>query len=235
MYSNYVDAFGNQDVTVSAIVGWNDQSRLSNLIDTLRATGRPLPTWFEVHAGGPTLLQDLQATDATLTAKGLSQPLVLGETSYDDAAGADAIKVFVASSARPLAEVMEWPLRLGSTCNAISVAPPYRADAYIQALTGSAPPKTLTVQIGPGSQLSLKTPYGQPLSALEAGDYTMTVSDLSPRENFHLIGPGTNQATGVRAVGTTTWTLNLRTGTYRYRSDRQHSKLRGTLAVLASD
>jgi hypothetical protein len=87
LYRNYVDAFGSEDVTVSSIVGWNDQSRVSNLIDTLRATGKPLPTWFEVHAGGPRLLQDLQATDATLSAKGLSQPLVLGETSYNDAAG----------------------------------------------------------------------------------------------------------------------------------------------------
>jgi len=120
MYVNYVDAFDNQDVTVSSIVGWNDQSRLSNLIDTLRSTERPLPTWFEIHAGGPTLLQDLQATDATLTAKGLSQPLVIGETSYNDPAGGEAMKTFIASSARPLAEVMEWPLRLDSTCNAIS-------------------------------------------------------------------------------------------------------------------
>jgi hypothetical protein len=143
MYSNYVEAFGSEDVTVSAIVGWNDQSRLSNLIDALRETGRPQPTWFEVHAGGPTLLQDLQATDATLTAKGLSQPLVLGETSYNDAAGAEAIRQFTASSPRPLAEVMEWPLRPASGCGAISVAPPYRADAYITALTGAPPANVL--------------------------------------------------------------------------------------------
>jgi hypothetical protein len=129
---------------------------------------------------------------------------------------------------------MEWPLRPGSTCNAISVAPPYRAEAYIQALTGSAPPTTLTVNVGPGSQISLKTPYAQRLTALEAGQYTMTITDVSPRENFHLIGPGLNQSTGLRAVGTTTWMLSLRAGSYRYRSDRPHSKLRGTLAVLAT-
>lgn len=234
MYANYVDAFGNQDVTVSSIVGWNDQSRISNLIDTLRATGRPLPTWFEIHAGGPTLLQDLQATDATLTAKGLSQPLVIGETSYNDPAGANAIKQFIASSSRPLAEVMEWPLRLGSNCAAISVAPPYQAETYIEAVTGSAPPATLTVDLSPRGQLSLKTPYGQPLTALEAGTYTTNIDDASPRENFHLIGHGTNRATSIRGVGTTTWTLKLQPGVYQYRSERAHSELHGTIIVLAT-
>jgi hypothetical protein len=234
MYSNYVDAFGSEDVTVSAIVGWNDQSRLSNLIDALRATGKPLPTWFEVHAGGPTLLQDLQATDATLTAKGLSQRLVLGETSYNDAAGADAIRQFIASTQRPLAEVMEWPLRPASGCGAISVAPPYRVDAYVTALTGSPPAANIGVSVAPGPKLSLIAPYGQPLTELEAGKYTVTVSDRSRRDNFHLLGPATNRSTGVRAVGTMNWTLNLRPGTYRYRSDRPSSKLRGTFVVLAT-
>lgn len=196
-------------------MAWNDQSRISNLIDTLRATGRPLPTWFEIHAGGPTLLQDLEATDATLTAKGLTQPLVLGETSYDDPAGADAIKVFAASSSRPLAEVMEWPLRLGSNCSAISVAPPYKADAYVQALTGSPPATTLTVEVSSGSNATLKTAYGQPLTALESGTYTMAVNDASTHENFHLVGPGTNRSTSVRGVGTTSWPLT----SYRARID----------------
>jgi hypothetical protein len=130
---------------------------------------------------------------------------------------------------------MEWPLRLGSTCGAVSVAPPYRADAYINALTGSPPATNVAVRVGPGRKISLTTPYGQRLTALEAGRYTVTVNDLSPRDSFHLLGPGTNRSTSVRAVGTRTWTLNLPPGTYRYRSDRPNSKLRGIFVVLATD
>src|SRR5437764_980421 len=59
MYSNYVDAFGNADVTVSSIVGANDQSRIANLIETLHSPGRSLPTWFEVHAYSTDVLADL--------------------------------------------------------------------------------------------------------------------------------------------------------------------------------
>jgi hypothetical protein len=232
IYANYVDAFGNDDVTISSIVAWNDQSRISNLIDALRATGKPLPTWFEIHAGGPTLLADLDATDATLTAKGLTQPLALGETTYDDAAGAAAIKQFVDRSNRPVAEVMSWPLRAGSSCSAVSVAAPYSAGAYISALLGAPPPLTFTVTLDTSGHAKLTTAYGQPLTALEPGTYTVTVSDNSPKQNFRLTGPGVSSATGLRTVGTSTWTIALAPGTYRYRSDALHSKLRGSFIVL---
>jgi hypothetical protein len=66
---DYVDTFGNGDVTVSSIAVANDQSRIANLIDTLRSTGRPLPRWFEVHTYSRDILDDLRATDATLSAK----------------------------------------------------------------------------------------------------------------------------------------------------------------------
>jgi len=231
MYSNYVDSFGNQDVTVSSIVAANDQSRISNLIDTLRATGRPLPTWFELHAYSGTLLDDLRATDATLTGKGLTQPITIGETNYNDADAANAVKNFISSSPRQLAEVIEWPLRRDSGCRDISVAPPYKADAFIQAVTGSAPSTMLTATVRPG-KMSLTPPYGNALTALEAAEYTLTVTDLSAKENLHLSGPGVNVHTTAQFQGTATWRLALKPGLYRYRSDRPKSKLRGTIFVL---
>lgn len=156
LYARYVDAFGNEDVTVSSIVAWNDQSRISNLIDALRSTGRPLPTWFEIHDGGPTLLEGLRATERTLVAKGLTQPLVLGETSYNEPGGAAALKTFAAESSR-LTEVMQWPLALGSDCAPFSASPPYRADAYVEALTGAPPATTVTARVGSGAQVRAST------------------------------------------------------------------------------
>jgi hypothetical protein len=232
MYARYVDAFGHEDVTVSSIVAWNDQSRLANLIDALRSTGRPLPTWFEVHDGGAALLEGLRATERTLVAKGLSQPIVLGETSYNDPGGAAALKIFAAESTR-LTEVMQWPLALGSSCAPFSATPPYRADAYVEALTGAPPATTLTAQLGPGAQASMRAPYGQPLSALRADKYTLTVTDASTRENFHLSGPGVNKATTLRGRATVSWQLTFRPGLYRYRSDRAGSKMSGRFVVLA--
>ena len=53
MWKRYVDEFGNADATISAITNpgtpGGSGSRLQTFIPALRATGRPLPTWFDVH------------------------------------------------------------------------------------------------------------------------------------------------------------------------------------------
>jgi hypothetical protein len=45
MYANYVDAFGADDATVSAGF-WTG---MSGLVRALRASGKPMPRWFDVH------------------------------------------------------------------------------------------------------------------------------------------------------------------------------------------
>jgi hypothetical protein len=199
MYSNYVDAFGNADVTVSTNPSANDQSDLVNLINTLRSTGRPLPTWFDTHIYSPDPLADLRATDATLSTEGLSQPITVGETYYGDRSTAWALETFATTSSRRLGEVIPWPLVRGSSCTAISVPPPYRANAFITALTGSPPPQRIAVTVGPGRTLTLTTPYGQPVTALEAGHYTFSVTDRSKADNVRITGPAVNVATGRRS------------------------------------
>jgi hypothetical protein len=234
MYSNYVDAYGNADVTVSSLGRASSQPRIANLINTLRSTGRPLPTWFEVHTYSTHVLADLRATDETLTAMGLSQPIALGETYYNDPWAASAVATFVGTSSRHLDEVLEWPLARGSSCRNISVPPPYMANVFITALTGSPPPHEVTVTVGPGRTLRLTTPYGQRVTALEAGTYTFAITDRSRTDNIHISGPGVTVATGRRLRGHETWTVRLRPGTYAYRSDRRKSHLGGTFTVLAA-
>lgn len=92
LYRSYVDAFGNEDVTISAVAKGmenqgntrDDVERLQNLIDLLRSTGRPLPTWFAVHPSWDArAVDDLRTVDAVLTRNGLSQPLVISESRYE--------------------------------------------------------------------------------------------------------------------------------------------------------
>jgi hypothetical protein len=222
LYGDYVDAFGNDDVTVSSIAqSPADWTRLPNLIEALRTSGKAFPKWFEIHPAysGDLALRDLQATDSTLAANGLAQPVVIGETAYNDSAVAGAIKSFLGSSSRSVEEVIEWPLTATRPCKDISVSPPYRADAYITALSGSRPSSMLSASVGPVKTISLKTPYGDPVTALEARSYRVIVRDASPSANFHISGPGVNKKTGRRFRGTATWSVKLRPGLYRYRSD----------------
>jgi hypothetical protein len=92
--------------------------------------------------------------------------------------------------------------------------------------TTPAPPKAaqkLAGKIGPGARISLTR-------SAKAGKTTVAVSDLSAKDNFHLMGPGVNKKTGVSFVGKVSWSLSLKKGSYTYRSDA-HKGLHGTLKV----
>lgn len=232
LYADYVGAYGSNDVSFSIILAdaGDAAARLGNLIADLRASGRQLPAWFDVHPAytPDAALAGLRAADALLSQQGLSQPLVISESAYDDEAVAQAIAGFAASSAHRVTEVMEWPLTSGHSCP----SPPFRAEAYIAALTGSPPPSTLRAFVAAPTRVSISTPYGQPVVALEAGTYTVTVKDSSRRADFHLVGPGVSKATTLRFRGTVTWTVSLSPGAYAFGSDKPHGKLRGSFAVL---
>jgi hypothetical protein len=91
----------------------------------------------------------------------------------------------------------------------------------------------LSVAVGPGRAISLRLPDGGKLGRMSAGSYTIYVTDRSRRDNFHLIGPaGLSKKTGVAFVGTRRWTVTLRKGTYRYRSDAHPAVLSGNFTVV---
>jgi hypothetical protein len=92
--------------------------------------------------------------------------------------------------------------------------------------TTPPPPKIaqkLAASVGPGSKIFLKR-------TAKAGRTTITVRDLTKKDNFHLTGPGVNKKTGVAFMGSVAWSVTLKKGSYAFRSD-SHAKLRGTLKV----
>ena len=78
--------------------------------------------------------------------------------------------------------------------------------------------------VGPKRSISLKP------KITEVGPATISVSDRSRGDNFHLTGPGVNRKTGVAFRGRVTWNVTLLPGTYSYRSDK-HKTMRGSLIV----
>jgi hypothetical protein len=236
IYQRYVDAFGNGDVTISSIAKgmwnagstWDDVQRLQNLIDALRASGRPLPTWFAVHPSWDArAIDDLRAVDDVLTRNGLAQPLVISESAYESTAVSGAISDFMRTSTRSVREVVTWPLYTDNVSGqGFTVQPrcptlPFRIDEYAKVLRGGPPPRTLRGSVGPTGQMSLLTAYGDTVKALAAGTYTLTVRDTSARHGFQLavvapLGPGfVTRTTGLRFRGTVTWTVKLPAGWYR--------------------
>jgi hypothetical protein len=213
MYANYVDAFGADDVTVSAGF-WTG---MSGLVQALRASGKQMPQWFDVHPRWEPgqALQDLRAVDAELTANGLSQPIVIGEEKYNDPSVAATIAEFARTSARRVEEVIEWPLEHGggepANQQTRCISPPYRLDAYATALKGASPSTTLAAAVADRT-LDFRTAYGQRVTALLAGTYTVRVRDISNRRGFLLDA----RRTTAPFRGTVTWKITFSAGTHTF-------------------
>ena len=78
--------------------------------------------------------------------------------------------------------------------------------------------------------IAVRTAAGGRARSVPAGRYRISVRDTAKTQNFHLVGPGLNRNTAVRGTSRRTWTVTLRRGTYRYRSDSSR-RLRGSFRV----
>ena len=89
---------------------------------------------------------------------------------------------------------------------------------------------TLNGTVGPGFTITLKKGNSK-VTSLRAGSYTIKIADKSNIHNFHLMGPGVNKKTSVPSTGTTTWTVTLKKGTYRYVCDPHAAMMKGSFTV----
>jgi copper binding plastocyanin/azurin family protein len=89
-------------------------------------------------------------------------------------------------------------------------------------------PARLSASVTRGA-IAVRTASGAKAKRVRAGSYRLAVRDTAKNQNFHLVGPGVNRKTTVRGTARATWSLRLRAGTYRYRSDS--SRLRGSFRV----
>jgi hypothetical protein len=90
---------------------------------------------------------------------------------------------------------------------------------------------TLTGVVGPGFTIRLTDSTGVAVKHLEPGTYTIQVQDLSPEHNFHLTGPGVDQATDVETTGTVTWTVTFTDGSYHFQCDPHQTTMFGNFTV----
>lgn len=108
---------------------------------------------------------------------------------------------------------------------AVSLTFAAAGNAAIQKSTG------LTGEVGPGFTIEVKQ-GSKDVKTLKAGTYTIKVQDKASIHNFHLKGPGLNKSTTVPFVGTQTWTIKLKAGTYTYQCDPHASAgMKGTFKV----
>jgi plastocyanin len=89
----------------------------------------------------------------------------------------------------------------------------------------------LTLTVGPGFQIALRTGSGRLVTRLRPGAYTVVARDRSKTHNARLAGAGASSATGVGFVGTRTWRVVLRNGTLVVRCDPHRTTMRRVVRV----
>ena len=89
----------------------------------------------------------------------------------------------------------------------------------------------LSLTVGPGATISLRTLAGRKVTLLRPGAYTLVVRDRSKSHNARLRGATNARATGVGFVGTKTWRVVLRNGTLVIQCDPHKGTMRQTVRV----
>ena len=99
--------------------------------------------------------------------------------------------------------------------------------------TGGGSGTTLTGNVGPGFEISLKDASGNDVKTLTAGDYTIEVDDQSDAHNFHLTGAGVDETTDVGGTGKVTWHVTFEAGSYHFQCDPHASTMNGDFEVTS--
>ena len=89
----------------------------------------------------------------------------------------------------------------------------------------------LSLTVGPGFTISLKTLAGRKVTLLRPGAYTVTVRDRSKSHNARVRGATATRATGVGFVGTRTWRVVLRKGSLVIQCDPHKTAMRQIVRV----
>jgi hypothetical protein len=110
------------------------------------------------------------------------------------------------------------------------------AAAMALLMAGGAPAANaanpvLNGRVGPDFDIQLTHPDNSPVTQIDPGTYDVVVRDLGVEHNFHLIGPGVDEATGVETTGTVTWTVTFVEGRYRFQCDPHNTTMRGNFVV----
>lgn len=103
--------------------------------------------------------------------------------------------------------------------------------AGVAAWPAGADNPQLVASVGPGFTISLKDASGNDVRSLEPGTYDVVVHDLAAFHNFHLTGPGVNEATDIAGSGDTTWTVTFTAGTVTFRCDPHPDSMKGSFTV----
>jgi len=93
------------------------------------------------------------------------------------------------------------------------------------------PKLVATVGRNDSFSISLSDASGSPVTHLDPGTYDVAVRDLSELHNFHLHGPGVDQASSVGNVEDVVWSVTFTDGKYAFDCTAHPSTMNGWFTV----
>jgi hypothetical protein len=194
--------------------------------ETLNATVGPGFTIFLRHADGRNVTQ----LDAG------AYRIVVSDQSIEHNFHLSGVGVNMATSVENI-ETVTWDVTFADAQVYRFVCDPHSTTMRGSFNVGNVPPppppppvRRLTAVVS-ARAISVRTATGARARSMPAGRYRISVRDTAKTQNFHLIGPGLNRKTTIAGTSRRTWTVTLRRGTYRYRSDPSR-RLRGSFRVV---
>jgi Copper binding proteins, plastocyanin/azurin family len=194
--------------------------------ETLNATVGPGFTIFLRHADGRNVTQ-LDAGEYRI---------VVDDRSIEHNFHLSGAGVNMATSVENI-ETVTWDVTFQDAQVYRFVCDPHATTMRGSFNVGNVPPppppppvRRLTATVS-ARAISVRTATGARARSVPPGRYRISVRDTARTQNFHLIGPGLNRKTTVAGRSRSTWTVTLRRGTYRYRSDPSR-RLRGSFRVV---
>jgi hypothetical protein len=98
------------------------------------------------------------------------------------------------------------------------------AIALAAVLPAAAATPVFKGTVGPGFTIGMAS------KPKVAGLTKIVINDKADDHNFHLTGPGVNVKTSVSAIGTKTFTVKLKKGTYKFVCD-PHLFMKGSFTI----
>jgi plastocyanin len=98
----------------------------------------------------------------------------------------------------------------------------------------AAPAQPLVATVGTPAapeayRIDLVDANGQRVTHVDPGTYTITVHDYATLHNFHLKGPGVDEATAIETPQEATWTVTFQDGAkYSYECEAHPTQMRGS-------
>ena len=125
-------------------------------------------------------------------------------------------------------------LRIGGRVRRLSLLSVIAAVTAAFVPAGQGAGETLIATVGPGFGISLSR-GDVAVTQLDAGSYTIQVSDKSDFHNFHLTGPGSlSRETGLDEIHDETWEVTFVNGVHTYLCDAHPSSMKKTFRVGAA-